>query len=71
MDIFHTSHLRGNIVAWLPVKKTDRVCYMGKEEDAAAQKLRQMSDHLTCRSEQAALTESGEKYDLFIRLFAA
>lgn len=68
MDIFNTSHLRGNIVAWLPVKKTDRVCYMGNEGDVAAQKLRQMSDHLTCRSEQAALTESEEKYDYIIRL---
>lgn len=67
MDIFETSHLRANIIAWIPIQKTDRVCYIGTDRDVIAQKLRQMSDHLTCRMEQEEL-ESEEKYDYIIRL---
>lgn len=71
MDIFNASHLRGNIVAWLPIKKNDRVCYIGTEDDAAAQKLRQMSDHLICCGRKTEPDESEETYDYIIRLSCA
>ena len=66
MDIFKESHLRANIIAWLPIQKTDRICYIGDDRDVAAQKLYQMSDHLTCRMRQAD-TGSEEPFDYIIR----
>ncbi len=67
MDIFETSHLRANIIAWIPIRKTDRVCYIGTDTDVIAQKLRQMSDYVTCSMEQTDQT-SEEEYDYIIRL---
>ena len=50
MDVFTDSYLRANIIAWLPIKKNDFVCYIGNDTDTAAKKLKEMSDHVTCVS---------------------
>lgn len=49
MDVFTTSYLRANIVAWLPIEKGDRVLYIG-QEDVIAEKLREMSGDVTVRA---------------------
>ena len=48
MDVFASSHLRANIIAWLPIKKTDTVCYIGGEADVVAEKLRELSGCVDC-----------------------
>ncbi len=57
MDVFTDSYLRANIIAWLPIKKNDFVCYIGNDTDTAAKKLKEMSDHVTCVSK----TETPQK----------
>ena len=47
-DIYHTSYLRANIVAWLPIHAEDKVLYIGHAEDVTAKKLMEMSDHVDC-----------------------
>jgi len=47
-EVFETSYLRGNIVAWLPIKQTETVLYMGSPEDVVAKKLKEMSDNVEC-----------------------
>ena len=67
MDIFMDSYLRANLIAWLPIKKTDKVCYIGKPTDVIAKKLQELSDFTECVAgvcELAAYT----KYDYLIRL---
>ena len=41
-DIYHTSYLRANIVAWLPIHAEDKVLYIGQTEDVTAKKLMEM-----------------------------
>lgn len=65
MDVFASSPLRANIIAWLPIKKTDGVCYVGNESDEAAKKLRERSDCVDCVSGVFAFEE---KYDFVISL---
>ena len=65
MDIFMDSYLRANLIAWLPIKKTDKVCYIGKPTDVIAKKLQELSDFTECVAgvcELAAYT----KYDYLI-----
>lgn len=46
MDIFQDSYLRANVVAWLPIQKADKVCFLGDGKGVVADKLREMSDHM-------------------------
>ncbi len=48
MDIFTESHLRANSIAWLPVRQTDSVCYLGKDTDVIAEKLRLLTQNTDC-----------------------
>ncbi len=70
MDIFTTSHLRANIIAWLPVKKTDSVCYIGMDTDVIAGKLREMSDHVICHPAGEMPAREGG-YDFIVSAEAA
>ena len=45
MDVFTDSYLRANIIAWLPIKKNDFVCYIGNDTDTFAKKLKEMSEN--------------------------
>lgn len=45
MDVFHTSYLRANIVAWLPIQKSDKICCVGAADGPVAEKLSSMSGH--------------------------
>lgn len=63
MDVFTESHLRANIISWIPVKKTDRVCYIGKDTDVIAGRLREMSENVTCTKGQE---ETHLKFDYVI-----
>ena len=47
-DVFTTSYLRANIIAWLPIQREDKVLYIGKSESVAAEKLKEMSECVTC-----------------------
>ena len=67
MDIFQTSHLRANIVAWIPMQKTDRVCYLGEEGDVIARKLREMAGEAVC-VRAAGEIPPGAGYDFVISL---
>lgn len=67
MDIFQTSHLRANIVAWIPMQKTDRVCYLGEEGDVIARKLRGMAGEAVC-VRAAGEIPPGAGYDFVISL---
>ncbi len=67
MDIFQTSHLRANIVAWIPMQKTDRVCYLGEEGDVIARKLREMAGEAVC-VRAAGEIPPGAGYDYVISL---
>lgn len=49
MDIFNTSHIRGNITAWLPVQKEEQILYIGSPEEIAAKRLAEKTDSLVCR----------------------
>lgn len=69
MDIFASSCLRANVVAWLPIKKNDRVCYIGKDTDVIAGKLREMSDRVSCTGKDDAVEK--EAYDYVISLSGA
>lgn len=64
MDIFTDSNLRANIIAWLPIQKTDVVCCIGSSSDAITEKLKEMSDFVTCISKKEPLPM--EKYDYLI-----
>lgn len=68
MDVFASSHLRANIIAWLPIKKTDTVCYIGGEADVVAEKLRELSGCVDCVPDAFGV---GTKYDYIISLGAA
>ena len=65
MDVFTESHLRANIISWIPVKKTDRVCYIGKDTDVIAGRLREMSENVTCTKGQE---ETHLKFDYVIKI---
>ena len=69
MDVFTTSYLRANIIAWLPIRKEDVVCYIGKEEDIIAARLREMSDYVDCIPRLADICGQG-RYDYIICLGA-
>lgn len=64
MDIFTDSSLRANVIAWLPIKKTDVVCCIGSSSDAIVEKLKEMSDFVTCISKKEPLPM--EKCDFLI-----
>lgn len=62
-DIYHTSYLRANIVAWLPIHAEDKVLYIGHAEDVTAKKLMEMSDHVDCAEDLTEHTACEGSYD--------
>ena len=62
-DIYHTSYLRANIVAWLPIHAEDKVLYIGHAEDVTAKKLMEMSDHVDCAEDLTEHTVCEGSYD--------
>ncbi len=48
MGVFTTSYLRSNIIAWLPVEKEDSVLFIKNGIPAIEEKLKEMSEHVTC-----------------------
>ena len=62
-DIYHTSYLRANIVAWLPIHAEDKVLYIGHAEDVTAKKLMEMSDHVDCAEDLTEHTVGEGSYD--------
>lgn len=75
MDIFETSYLRANIIAWLPVRKKDRVLYIGDAEDVAAKRLAELSEAVECVCAEHYYaeykdTQNQEKWDYIICLGA-
>lgn len=47
MDVFTTSYLRSNIIAWLPVKKEDSVLLIENGVPAIEKKVREMTEQVT------------------------
>lgn len=67
MDIFTTSYLRANIVAWLPIAETDMVCYIGDEKDVIAEKLREMAQEVVCISPDCCVNMADrQKFDYIV-----
>lgn len=64
-DVFETSELRGNIIAWLPIKAEETILYMGSETDAAAKKCMEMSAQVDCATDKEALAALGT-YDYVV-----
>lgn len=64
MDVFEESRLRANIIAWLPIRPSDTVCYIGGEKDVIAEKLREMSERVDCTAGGACIGN----YDYIISL---
>ncbi|MDE6903867.1 MAG: hypothetical protein K2P76_02785 [Lachnospiraceae bacterium] len=50
MDVFKTSYLRSNIIAWLPIQKGDEVLFIENGMEPIKEKLREMTDSLVCTS---------------------
>lgn len=50
MDVFKTSYLRSNIIAWLPIQKEDAVLFIENGMEPIKEKLREMTDNLVCTS---------------------
>lgn len=50
MDVFTTSYLRSNIIAWLPIKKEDEVLFVNNGISPIEEKLKGLSTNLTCVS---------------------
>lgn len=46
--LYHLSHIRGNIVQWLPIGKTDRVLEIGSGCGAVTGVLAEKAGHVTC-----------------------
>lgn len=65
-DVFTTSYLRANIIAWLPIRREDKILYIGEEEDVTAKKLAEMSEYVTCKTQGSIPHE--DKYDYIICL---
>lgn len=65
-DIYHTSYLRANIVAWLPIHAEDKVLYIGHAEDVTAKKLMEMSDHVDCAEDLTEHTACKGSYDYVV-----
>lgn len=66
-DVFETSGLRGNILAWLPIRPEDTVLYVGKKTDAAAERILEMSQQVDCVPDMEMLSDYGE-YDYVMHL---
>lgn len=64
MDVFKESYVRANIIAWLPIERTESVLYIG-EEDMISEKLKELSEHVVCVGRGADLL-SGIEYDYII-----
>lgn len=69
-EVFTTSYLRANIIAWLPVEKEDTVLYIGDRQDVIAEKLSEMSEHISCIPWDREVSVSGN-YDYIINIGAA
>lgn len=65
-EVFTTSHLRANVIAWLPIKVEDKVLYIGTEA-VIAEKLKEMSQHTNCVGNLEEIVSS-DKYDYIILL---
>ena len=46
--MYHLSHIRENVVGWLPIKPSDRVLEIGSGCGAITGALARMSAHVTC-----------------------
>ncbi len=66
-EVFETSDLRGNCIAWLPIKAENTVLYVGSENDVAAKKLMELSKHVDC-VENVNESDGGAFYDYLISL---
>ncbi|MBO5372833.1 MAG: hypothetical protein J6A75_08940 [Lachnospiraceae bacterium] len=66
-EVFETSYLRGNSIAWLPIQSKDSVLYLGNCEDMAAKKLIEMSNRVDCVDNFEKIAEYGA-YDYVISL---
>lgn len=62
MDIFHDSYLRANVIAWLPIQKTDQVCYVGDGAGVIADKLKSLSDSVSVFPKAADIARDGYDY---------
>lgn len=66
-EVFETSYLRGNIIAWLPICPKDEVLYVGSSKDMVAKKLIEMSEHVSYAASAKDLQKGG-RYDYVICL---
>ncbi len=69
-EVFTTSYLRVNIIAWLPIRPEDEVLYVGAEEDVIAEKLTEMSKHVHFAAWEKGISCQGN-YDYIINIGAA
>lgn len=60
MDVFKTSYLRSNIIAWLPIQKEDKVLFIENGMDPIKEKLKEMTDHLVCISPEECVKSEGD-----------
>lgn len=67
MDIFNASRLRANIIAWLPIRRTDKICCIGGQNGVIEEKLRSMSGYTEIFPSAADIPAQGG-YDYIINL---
>ncbi|MCM1257583.1 MAG: hypothetical protein NC307_06980 [Roseburia sp.] len=65
MDVFTTSYLRSNIIAWLPIKKEDKVLFIDNGILPIKDKLKEFSTNTTCVSARNC-KEIKEKFDYIV-----
>lgn len=66
-EVFETSHLRGNIIAWLPIKQTDHVLLMGEVPAVVEKRLVEKSVYTSCMNRLTEMPPKGQ-FDYVIRL---
>lgn len=65
MDVFTTSYLRSNIIAWLPIRKEDKVLFIQNGIEPIEKKLSELSTNLTCISSENC-KEIKESFDYIV-----